>query len=153
MMKYFLNVSAVFALLLTSAGLSAAEAYDPEFVELAPFMSNLAKLTHKLSLSVGYNNPELADFYLYESLELLEEIKETVPEYRGLPIAMLIDRLVTPNYNSLQSAIADADHEKMTNELNKLIDSCNQCHQTTQHGFIKITPRTDFNPFNQDFRP
>lgn len=132
-------------------------------VELAPYMDGLQRLTHKLSLSIGSRNYPLASFYLYESLESLEDIKENVPEYRGQPVALLIDRLIAPQFDKLREAIrADAADSGVADEtggarassaLTAVIDSCNQCHTATQHGFIKITDRRDFNPFNQDFKP
>ena len=130
-------------------------------VELAPYMTELQQLTHKLSLSVANSNHDLALFYLYESLEVTKSIKEEVPEYRSLPIALLADRLATPAYEKLRDAIQedkDASTEKLTNKasalaMTALVNSCNQCHTATQHSFIRITDRSDFNPFNQDFTP
>ncbi len=126
-------------------------------VELAPFMGELQRLTHKLSLAIVHANYELAEFYLYESLESMNDIKEQVPEYRGLPIALLIDQISGPKYDRLKSALRSGreskDNERAVAALNEVIGSCNQCHLTTGHGFIKITNRGDFNPFNQDFVP
>lgn len=129
-------------------------------VELAPYMGELQRLTHKLSLSIAHSNGELAKFYLYESLEALREIQEEVPEYRGLPIAFLVDRLARPRYEELKSALqeaADGDANPGAPDLAAamagVVESCNQCHVATQHGFIKITNETRTNPFNQDFAP
>lgn len=146
------------ALLLAAVGPAvAAPAKAPVAVELAPYMSELQTLTHKLSLSVAHGNGELADFYLYESLELLEEVKEQVPEYRGLPVALLIDRMLTPSYQrlggALESGLTPATQGDTATALGAVISSCNACHQATRHGFIRIIDRGDFNPFNQDFRP
>lgn len=130
------------------------------FVELAPYMGELQRLTHKLSLSIAHDNHRLAEFYLYESLELLEDIKTDVPEYRGQPVALLIDRISTPLYRELEKAIkADRmasggkSNERSRAALTGVLNSCNECHVATQHGFIKITDQSGVNPFNQDFKP
>ncbi|MGK0185529.1 MAG: hypothetical protein ACI9R3_001307 [Verrucomicrobiales bacterium] len=130
---------------------------DEQFVELAPYMGELQRLTHKLSLSVANANYPLASFYLYESLESLEDIKTEVPEYRGLPVALLVDQLSSPQYEQLKKALAADEKEgKLTRSaaaLAAVINSCNLCHEATQHGFIKIVDLSDVNPFNQDFKP
>ena len=64
-------------------------------------------LTHKLGLSIRHSNHRLAEFYLYETLEALEDIKTEVPEYQGQPIGLLVDRLATPTYKALQIAIRE----------------------------------------------
>ena len=134
-------------------------AEEERFVELAPYMTRLQTLTHKLSLSIDHSNHRLAEFYLYESLEALEDIKTDVPEYRGQPVALLVDRLATPAYKALQAAI-DADSAGPTGSETRspaafkaLIQSCNQCHAVTQHAFIKIPAPSGVNPFLQDFKP
>ena len=136
-----------------------AVAADPDFVELAPYMTNLQTLTHKLSLSIEHANHQLAEFYFYESLLALEEMKTEVPEYRGQPIALLVDQLATPHYKALEAAIkADAkaktaDDRKAPAAFKNVIQSCNQCHAVTKHEFIKIPESSGTNPFLQDFRP
>jgi len=119
----------LFAILFTclficgQSTIATTDADDNHPAELAPLMGELQRLTHKLSLSIAHSNYRLAAFYLHECLEALVGDPKTVDK------------------ESLKTAFAD------------LIDSCNQCHQTTQHGFIKITDFSNNNPFNQDFSP
>lgn len=128
-----------------------------EFVELAPYMAELQQLTHKVSLSIAHNNTALAEFYMYESLEVLNDTQENVPEYRGQAIALMIDRISKPAYDQLKKALASYKSDRNKADLetahSQLIESCNTCHKSTNHEFIKIINRGDFNPFNQDFRP
>ena len=127
---------------------------EPAPVELAPYMAELQVLTHKLSLSVGAGNRELARFYGYESRQLLGEIQRDVPEYRRQPIAVLIDRMSFPALDRLDAALADdGEAGAARRALDGVVASCNQCHRQTLHGFIRITVETERNPFNQDFRP
>lgn len=130
---------------------------DPPQVELAPYMGELGRLTHKMSLAIGATNVPLASFYAYESLELLGEIQTDVPEYEDQPIALLIDRLGTPSYNPLKELLHAEDGsvspDALMGALEGIVRSCNACHAATQHGFIKITAETKTNPFNQDFTP
>lgn len=123
--------------------------------ELAKYMAELQVLTHKLSLSIDRDNPELAEFYMYESMLLLDETKEDVPEYRKLPIAVLIEQLMEGQYSKLEVSLKKEMKSQQLNEsklaMAQLIESCNQCHNATQYGFIKITQGLNVNPFNQDF--
>jgi hypothetical protein len=124
--------------------------------ELAPFMGELQRLTHKLSLSIAQANFELARFYLYESLESMNEMKRRVSVYRGFPIALLIEQISTPKYKILESALRSDRPSGVTEAaaaMNEVIGSCNQCHQATGYGFIKIKNQGHNNPFNQDFAP
>lgn len=130
---------------------------EPVKVELAPYMGELQRLTHKLSLSVAAGHRELASFYAYESIELLRETQREVPEYEGHPVALLIDRLAIPRIEALQAGLeGPAEGGGATvieTALAGVIDGCNECHRSTGHGFIRITTGSGVNPFNQDFTP
>lgn len=121
--------------------------------ELALLMGDLQRLTHKLALSADAGNVELAAFYLHESQEQLRKIQTEAPEYENLPVALLIDRLAHPAYASMQEAVAAKDKKRMLAGVDSIIQSCNACHTATQHAFIRITPGTESNPFNQSFAP
>ncbi len=129
-----------------------AEAAVPE---LAYFMGELQRLTHKMALAADAGNAELANFYLFECLEQLTKIQEEAPEYEGQPIALLIDRMALPLYEPLKEAVAakPANRERMMAGVNAVIQGCNGCHAATLHPFIRITAGTEVNPFNQSFQP
>jgi len=161
---FLLSGFAVIVLFLAShrspvTGQSDDSVVEDEFVELAPYMGQLERLTQKLGLSIKHSNHGLAEFYLYESLEAFLDIKKEVPEYRGHAIALLVERLSEPHYKLLEEAIkkdkaaGDKSNTHATAAFKGVINSCNQCHAVTQHGFIKITETSEVNPFNQDFRP
>lgn len=122
--------------------------------ELALLMGDLQRLTHKMALSANEGNAELAAFYMHESIEQMKAIQEDAPEYEGQPVAMLIDRLGLPAYGKLKEALAvmPPDKERMLAGLDVVIQSCNECHATTQHPMIRITRGTEVNPFNQSFK-
>lgn len=138
-----------------TAGLQPLPENDEDFVELAPYMTELQRFTHKMALATHAGNVELANFYLYESILLLENIQKDVPEYRNQPIALLVDRMGLPAFKKLEKSLnaEPFDVEKTLTDLDLVVNSCNQCHAATDHSFIKITRGTDFNPFNQSFQP
>jgi hypothetical protein len=121
--------------------------------ELALLMGDLQRLTHKLALSADAGNAELAAFYLHESHEQLRKIQSEAPEYENIPVALLIDRLAHPAYALMQEAVSAKDAKLMREGAQTIVKACNACHTATQHGFIRITPGTEVNPFNQSFAP
>ena len=124
--------------------------------ELATPMSQLQQLTHKLNLASHHKNTELARFYMEESLILLNEIQETIPEYQRIPVAVFIDRFAKPAYAPLQILLRrenkEFNPEDLKPAMQKVIDSCNACHEASKFEFIKINYTTN-NPYNQDFNP
>jgi hypothetical protein len=121
--------------------------------ELALLMGDLQRLTHKLALSADAGNAELAAFYLHESQEQLRKIQNETPEYENIPVALLIDRLAHPAYVPMQEAVAAKDAKRMREGIHAIVQACNACHTSSQHAFIRITPGTESNPFNQSFAP
>jgi hypothetical protein len=123
--------------------------------ELALLMGTLQTLTHKLALSADAGNAPLAAFYLHESMEQLRTIQHEAPEYENLPIAVLVERLALPAYSDLEKAVAappEPTREILLAGVDRVIQSCNECHGATQHGFLRITRGTEVNPFNQSFQ-
>ena len=126
---------------------------SPATPELALLMGDLQRLTHKLALLADAGNAELAAFYLHESQEQLRKIQSEAPEYENLPVALLIDRLSHPAYAPMQEAVTAKDAKRMREGIHAIVQACNACHTASQHAFIRITPGTEVNPFNQSFAP
>ncbi len=124
-----------------------------EHVELAPFMTQLQWHSQKLGYAIEGHNAPLAEFYLHEVTEVLEEIKEQVPVHDKLPIADLIGKIPQPTLAPLDRQIEASNWTGASKAYAKLIDACNRCHAATQHQFIVITPARGRPPFNQVFEP
>jgi len=115
---------------------------------LATLMGRLQVYVQKLDLSVQNNNKQLIGFYLHELEESAEEIQDDIPSYDGFPVGQLTGSKLMPRIEALEHAVKnDADIEL---KMQALIDSCNECHEATDHGYIKINRMTS-NPFNQSF--
>jgi len=115
---------------------------------LATLMGRLQVYVQKLDLSVQNNNTQLIGFYLHELEESAEEIQDGIASYDGFPVGQLTGSKLMPQIEALEHAVEnDADIES---EMQALIDSCNECHEATDHGYIKINRMTS-NPFNQSF--
>lgn len=121
-----------------------------ESIDLAQAMGELQRHSHKLGLSIQARNLPLADFYLHELEEVLEDI-EKVPEYDGFPIADLSRAMMTPLMDELEAGAKAGDWPRVERGYHALIAGCNQCHVATDHAFIVMLPGTGPSPFNQQF--
>ncbi len=123
--------------------------------ELATYMGELQRLTHKLALSADAGNFPLVEMYAHESFLQIRKIQAEVPEYEGQPVALLIDRMGLPGFEAIQKAVADRtdDPEILVPAVEQLVQSCNTCHTASRRGAIRITLGTEHNPFNQSFAP
>jgi hypothetical protein len=140
--------------LAASAALAACAAPPEAAVEpeLAAYMGELQRQTHKLNLSVDGQNRELAGFYLHEVREVVEQIEERFPRHDGFPVADLVRATLDPQLATLRAAVGDARWHAARSGLGELVAGCNRCHAATGHGFVRIE-LTNENPFNQSFAP
>lgn len=140
----------VTAVSLPSGGASADE--HEEEVELAALMTPLQSYAHKLGLAMKAENNRLADFYLHEVEELLEEI-EDVETYEGMPVGRPTSVIMFPLVADLKSALSKGEWETSMLRYKDLLTGCNRCHTALEHEYIQIVPQLDQNPYMQDFRP
>lgn len=119
-------------------------------VELATIMGEMQRHSMKLGYAINAQNQRLAEFYLHEVEETLEEIK-AVREHDGLPIGHIAGVIVNPALPPLDNAIEAGDWTAANKAYQGLIEACNNCHTATQHEFIVILPATGTPPFNQKF--
>ena len=130
---------------------SSVSAEKHEKVELALLMKNVNYFTQKLGLAIQSNNANLANFYVHEVEEGLEEIY-SVSSYDNLPIGQTAKKIMPAAFGALEKAIDSKDQDEMLQSYQSVIESCNRCHNATQHGYLKILVPTT-NPFNQNFAP
>jgi hypothetical protein len=126
----------------------ADSGHGPGLLEM---MGHMQTFTHKLLLSAEAENPELVDFYLHELEEVTEDVVEGVPEYDGHAIGDLVQAMLVPEIERLEDIARRRDWTEMRAGLANLVTSCNSCHVATDHGYIRISQTSDFNPYLQDF--
>jgi hypothetical protein len=125
---------------------------DSKYVPgLAVQMKQMSYWTHKLGLSIEAENDRLTDFYHHELEEATEYLVETKAEYKGLPIAELIDAMMAPVVEDLEVALETGDWSGVRMSYNMLIQSCNSCHAATGYGMIIVSSGFGNNPFNMNF--
>lgn len=166
-MRRILTSSALVAALLvagvpacTTAGGSADAEADSEQAsgegasgeaELARYMANLQRWTHKAALALEARNADLADFYLHEVEETVETVQEEAPTYEGYPVGELTGELLVPAVASLDTALDRGEWSAVDRRVEALQQACNECHRATDHGFVRIDLRDLPNPYAQRF--
>lgn len=119
--------------------------------ELADAMGDLQRYFHKFALAVEAENHELAEFYFHEVRASADGIKKNIPGYEGYDIARFMKTFLDPTIEPVETALANKNWEKVRKRTIELNNACNSCHNATSHGFVKVEPGFDNNPFNQDF--
>ena len=97
----------------------------------------------------GKNWP-LAAYELDEVNEAFEDAAKYQPEFKGKPIAKIIEPMTAEPVAQLEKAIEAKDSIRFVRAYDSLTHACS-CHQATDHGFISIQ-RPTFPPLtNQRF--
>lgn len=127
-------------------------AHGEEEVELAVVMGEIQRHSAKLGYAIQGENRELARFYLEETGEALESVRE-LESWEGMPIAHPLGVILDPLLPPLERAVDASDWATAGQAYEALIDGCNRCHTATKHGFIVILPAQGDPPYNQRFTP
>lgn len=145
-MKTPLTLCLAFGLVLAAGPIHAED--EPDIIAT---MGQMQLFLHKISLSVGAGNDELADFYAHE-LEETIEAAESIEKYHDIPVGQLTEAMLTPSFEAFEDALDGDDAGRVESRLGDLTKACNACHQATGYGFIRIEPN-DSNPYMQSFEP
>lgn len=139
-------IKTLIAALALSFGVSSAHASD---VDLVGTMGALQYFAHKTHLSLNAKNQQLANFYAHEIEEQLEAL-EDIKQYHGQPIGKLSKAMLEPSFEAFEASLKAGDWSAAQQKFKLMINTCNACHQATQHGFIKIE-LSDKNSYLQSF--
>lgn len=132
------------------AGKEVAKAYVPG---LEQFM-NLILIEHnKLWFAAKARNWALAEYQLGEIKEIMGDVQDFVPTFKNLPLADMLDVVITKEIAALEKSIETKDYKGFTAGYDKLTQACNACHQGTENGFVVIKRPTQPAFTNQDYRP
>jgi hypothetical protein len=120
--------------------------YKPGFGE---FMSGIQTHHAKLWFAGQNQNWPLADFEVHEIQEALEDVQQFCtdrPEIKAIG-------MINPAIDSINNAIQQKSSALFRSSFILLTNTCNKCHQATDHGFNVVTIPTNLPVVNQDFKP
>jgi hypothetical protein len=128
----------------------APKAYVPG---LEQFM-NLILIEHnKLWFAAKARNWPLAAYELGEIKEIMGDVQDFVPTFKGLPLADMLDAVITKEIAGLEKAVEAKNFKMFAAGYDKLTAACNACHQGTENGFIVIQRPSRPAFTNQHYRP
>lgn len=87
-------------------------------------------------------NWPLADYFLHELEELVEEIEELHPVYRDVPVAELLGEMTFPAMEALEEAVVAEDPEAFAAAYDLLTVACNACHIASDRAALVIVRPT-----------
>jgi hypothetical protein len=132
------------------AAAAAPKTYIPG---LEQFMGVILTEHAKLWYAGSARNWELAEYQLGEIKEVMSDVQDLVPTFKNLPLADMLDAVITGQIADLEKAIDAKDPKKFADGYGKLTDACNACHQATGNGFVVIKRPGPGGFPNQDFTP
>lgn len=131
-------------------GKDLPKAYVPG---LEQFM-NLILIEHnKLWFAAKARNWPLAEYQLGEIKEIMGDVQDFVPTFKNLPLADMLDAVITKEVAALEKSIEAKDYGAFVAGYDRLTQACNGCHQGTGNEFIAIRRPTQPAFTNQDYRP
>ena len=133
-----------------AAAPAAPKVYVPG---LEQFMNVILIEHNKLWFAAKARNWELANYELGEIKEVMGDVQDVVPTFKNLPLAQMLDAVITKEIVELEKAIEAKDFKKFAAGYDKLNAACNACHQGTENGFVVIQRPTRPAFTNQDYRP
>jgi len=120
---------------------------------LEQFMNVILIEHNKLWFAAKARNWPLAEYQLGEIKEVMGDVQDFVPTFKNLPLADMIDAVITKEIAALEKSIEKKDYQAFVAGYDKLTQACNACHQGTQNGFIVIKRPAQPAFTNQDYQP
>ena len=120
---------------------------------LEQFMGVIQNEHAKLFYAAQARNWELAAYQLGEIKEVMSDVQDLVPTFKSLPLAQMLDSVITGPIAKLEKALDDKDSGKFAASYRELTQACNSCHQAAGVGFIRIRQPVGTAFPNQDFTP
>ena len=137
------------ACLVILLGICASLSYAAQERHLVDTMTKLQYLTHKTGLSLDAGNVPAARFYAHELDETIEELVD-FGLYENMPVGKLTKSILLEKFRILEENIEAGKQQAALGSFRHMIDSCNKCHQSTDHGYIKVSINHN-NPYMQSF--
>lgn len=111
------------------------------------FMSRIQVFHEKLGLSGEHENWDLADFYIHELEETVEELGEAKKDREELKLLFTL----TQQIELIEKAVDNKDVVAFKDSFLQLTNTCNSCHVAAGFDYIVIKEPTENNFSNQDF--
>src|SRR6185437_11133119 len=120
---------------------------------LEQFMGVIQNEHAKLWYAGQARNWELAAYQLGEIKEVMSDVQDLVPTFKNLPLAQMLDSVITGPIAQLEKSLDAKDFGKFSAGHRDLTQAYNSCHQAAGVGFIRIRQPIGSAFPNQNFAP
>jgi hypothetical protein len=120
---------------------------------LEQFMNLILMEHNKLWFAAKSRNWPLAEYQLGEIKEIMGDVQDFVPTFKNLPLADMLDAVITKEIATLEKTIEAKDYKAFAAGYDTLTAACNACHQGTGNAFVVIKRPTRPAFTNQDYEP
>lgn len=151
---------ALFAATLMPAQADEARSEKSEQQEGAAYTPGLGdmmgaiQVRHAKLWFAGINGDwPLAEYELDELKEGLDDAVRYNPEFKGIPVKLLLSQFTAKPLSELEASIKERNSGAFTNSFDHLTSACNGCHTAAEHSFISIKRPTSLPVTNQRFLP
>src|SRR5665647_753889 len=120
---------------------------------LEQFMNVILIEHNKLWFAGRTHNWALAGYELGEIKEVMSDVQDVVPKFKNLPLAQMLDAVITNEIVDLEKAIEAKDFRKFAAGYDRLNAAVSYTHLTTENGFVVIQRPSRPAFTNQDYRP
>lgn len=126
---------------------------EREEPDLPMLMSQAQRYAEKLYLAGEAGNWPLAAFYVHELEEVAEDLRRSGSRKNDLDLGELAAELLLPAIHEVDRAI-DVGPDAFAPSYGRLVAACNQCHEATGYGFVRIQAPIQARPYpGQRFAP
>ncbi|MDQ3102124.1 MAG: hypothetical protein M3R08_12100 [Bacteroidota bacterium] len=137
---------------LASASLEN-EAHEEE-IEVAIIMGRIQRFHQKFWIAARAQNAPLAQFYLHEMEEAMEEIADAQLHDDGVDISTNMRTYGLAMNKHLQTILENQGVDQLLTGSGSLVKACNSCHVASGYEMIKIRiPPEDLTIPDQDMLP
>ena len=126
------------------------EAFKPG---LGDIMGAIQMRHAKLWFAGKSRNWQLAAYEISEIKEGFESASKFQPDFKGRPVAQMVEEATIQPINSLEKAVEIKNSVMFAKAFDQLTGACNSCHQAAGFQYISIR-KPSASPFtNQDYGP
>lgn len=142
-----------YGLLLQRAPSAASGDPSPSAEQLAVEMGLLQRYMDKLYWSAEAENTELTHYYLEKLQKRTQAIIAADYYEDGHSISRLAHGLLQPELEATQQSLANGNWTDFSKAYQTLLQRCNHCHQSTDHGYIRVISPLKPDVYSQSFQP
>jgi hypothetical protein len=104
------------------------------FRTFASFMPNFSERFHVMHRA-GESGDWAVAAHEFQEMQRLTRLSTSIDSDKG----QLMQGMLAPSFEALESAIAHGNHEKFEGALVQTINACNACHLATGSDFVQVT--------------